>query len=166
MNVDSVEILGVHFDSEGKQTSHTSSRTEKCHQAFYSPKGVGLGYPGCHTHVKSYLWKTSCSSFLHYDMDCITNDPGQIKELETCQGSLAIELGSLQAKSRRIPVIRCAADSRHSEREGSGKEKHCKTLPPVVAKGQPGPKRVLDLISFFVSDSLCNGSVVPGSIDC
>ena len=87
-NVDSVEILGVHFDSKMRQESHVSSRIQKCRRAFYALKDVGLGYPGCNAKVKAYLWNTSCAPILQYGLDCVNLHQAQIKQVKTCQGNL------------------------------------------------------------------------------
>ena len=78
--VPSLEILGVTFKIQALPTSnlHCERGMEKCCRSFFA-----LAYPGGHSNVKAYLWKTSCQPVLLYGIAVTKADE---RRMDTLQG--------------------------------------------------------------------------------
>ena len=46
-----------------------------------------MAYPGAHTSIKKYLWKTICLPTLLYGMECINISKNELTRLERTQGN-------------------------------------------------------------------------------
>ena len=68
--VDELNILGVTYSSNGSFTSHVNARCSAARRAIYRLSNMGMSYPGLHSHVKSYIWKTVGVPSLTYGADC------------------------------------------------------------------------------------------------
>ena len=84
----SMEILGINFDSSCKYTTHVQNRISASRRSMYKLSAVGFQYPGLHTSVKTYLWKSVCAPTMLYGMDCIPLSRSDIAHLKSAQGTI------------------------------------------------------------------------------
>ena len=68
--VDSLNILGITFNTDGTSSNHTSNRISKCRQSFYGLRVVGMSYPGA-----------------EYGMECVHVPKTMLSQLETVQSN-------------------------------------------------------------------------------
>ena len=63
---DSIDILGVSFDSKLTYSTNTEKRISCCWRSYYGLSDIGMCYPGLPTDVKCHLWRSICvPSFVH-----------------------------------------------------------------------------------------------------
>ena len=85
---DALESLGIVFSRAGNSKLQTNKRTQQCRSSFYSLSDLGLAYPGLHSDVKAYLWRSVCSPTLLYGYDAIQTSKQDLDHLKSTQGSL------------------------------------------------------------------------------
>ena len=85
--VDSLNILGITFNTDGTSSNHTSNRISKCRQSFYGLRDAGMSYPGADAGIKKHLWATICRPTLLYGMECVHVPKTMLSQLETVQGN-------------------------------------------------------------------------------
>ena len=100
-NVSSMDILGVAFNNNLKNSTHVSNRIQKCDRSFYSLRNAGFSYPGAHSDVKSYM----CQPVLLYGSDCINLSSTDIKTMDTSQGKIIKQSLGLSKHSRNTNLL-------------------------------------------------------------
>ena len=85
--VDSLNILGTTFNTDGTSSNHTSNIISKCRQSFYGLRDPGMSYPGADAGIKKHLWATICRPTLLYGMECVHVPKIILSQLETVQGN-------------------------------------------------------------------------------
>lgn len=154
-NVDILEILGVQFDSKGE--SHVQNRSEKCRRQFYSLRDVGMGFPGCSSDVKSYVWRTMCQPVLTYGFDCLVMSKNSMRQLEKVQGNLIKQSLGLNKRSRNTHLLQALGIKRIEE---IIKQNTASLIKRIYAVESP----VRDLTSHFLSLFIIEGISFPGTI--
>jgi hypothetical protein len=100
-----MEILGVKFDSAGKYTSHVNNRISASRRCMYKLASAGFQYPGLHTSVKCYLWKSVCCPTMLYAMDCIPLSRSDISQLRSAQGSIIKNVMGLSKRHHHSQLL-------------------------------------------------------------
>ena len=154
-NVDNLEILGVHFDSNNAQ--HVNVRSEKCRKSFYSLRDAGMAFPGCHTDVKTYLWKTMCQPVLLYGCETIHLSTSDVQKLETLQGNLLKQSIGLSHRSKSSSLMRALNITSVKDKI---KLNSASLLRRIYAVDSP----VRDLTNHFLSLYICKGLLYPGTL--
>ena len=85
---DSLDILGVNFDSKLTYSKHAEKRISCCRRSYYGLSDIGMCYPGLPTDVKCHLWRSICVPSLVYGFDAISINTSLQLKLESVQGSL------------------------------------------------------------------------------
>ena len=88
--------------------SHVNSRCAATRRAIYRLAPAGMSYPGLCSWAKAYLWKTVGIPCLTYGMSCISLSPGNLKQLETAQGTTVkscLGLGKRHRHSRLLQAL-------------------------------------------------------------
>jgi hypothetical protein len=62
-NSDGLPILGVAFEKFSSGFRQAENRVRSCRNAYYSPSGCGLSYPGLSPEAKVELWRSVLCSF-------------------------------------------------------------------------------------------------------
>ena len=101
----SAEILGFHFDSVGKYTSHIRSRESKCGSAYYSAVPKGLSFPGLHPYVKAKIFQSICQSTLTYGIGALDISPSSLNHLNTYQNNFIKKFMGLPRRSGSTPLL-------------------------------------------------------------
>lgn len=111
---DEVDILGVTFRSDNKNSPHLERRISACRRAIYGLSSVGMSYPGLDTKAKVHIWKTIGVPTLMYGMDslCLSSkDCSNLSSLatNTIKSTLGIRKRSHHSKvleALGIPTIK------------------------------------------------------------
>ena len=85
---DSLDILGVSFDSKLTYSMHAEKRISCCRRSYYGLSDIGMWYPGLPTDVKCHLCRSICVPSLVYGFDAISINTSLQLKLESVQGSL------------------------------------------------------------------------------
>ena len=107
--VEELNILCITYSNKGTYSSHVNARCSAARRAIYRLSSVGLSYPGVHSHVKSYLWKSIGIPSLSYGMDCISLRKSDWSLLESTQGTIVKNLlgfGKRHHHSRLLKVMK------------------------------------------------------------
>ena len=99
------EILGVKFNSAGKYSCHVNNRISASRKSMYKLTSVGFQYPGLHTSVKSYLWKTVCCPTMIYAMDCVPLSKSDVTQLKSAQGSIIKNVMGLSKRQHHSQLL-------------------------------------------------------------
>ena len=86
-NVESLDILGVSFDTNGTSSIHINNIISKCRKSFFGLSDAGMSYPGADASIKKHLWTTICRPTLLYGMECVELSKTTLSRLETVQGN-------------------------------------------------------------------------------
>jgi len=155
VNVDSLEILGVHYDS--KNVAHVDNRIAKCKRVYHSLKNVGLSYPGCDANVKAYLWNSICQPVLLHGMDSVYLPHRVMEQLESTQGTLIKQCLGLSKRSRSSNVLQALHIRKVQEKI---KQSTASLLKHSFIVQSP----MKDLTSYFLSLYICKGVLIPGTL--
>ena len=102
---DSVDVLGVNFDSKMTYKTHVQNRIQACRKSIYKLGSVGMSYPGLHADVKSYLWKTIGSPTLVYGMDSISLPASCNADIKTCEGNIIKRVMGINKRSHHSSMF-------------------------------------------------------------
>ena len=156
-NVKCLEILGVSFNSDGRSSDHVNTRISKCHKAFYGLRDAGMAYPGAHTSIKKYLWKTICLPTLLYGMECINISKNELTRLERTQGNHIKQCLGLGKTVHSTHILQ-ALNVRKIVNNLSAK---CLMFYHSVFNNEtPATK----LNRFFLSRYVASGRLIPGTL--
>ena len=156
-NVDSMEILGVHYTSDGSSDAHIESRVQASRRAMYSLTAAGCAYPGLSSDVKTYLWKCSGLAALSYGLDTLDITKKSKQYLESVQASTLKRLLGLPIRSHSSQLMSALNVRKVSDIIGDG----CISLWNRIFMVD-SPARVL--CARLLADYILYGSVIPGSL--
>ena len=154
-NVNSLEILGVKFDSSN--SSHVEHRSEQCRRSFYSLRDVGMSFPGCSPDVKSYLWNTICQPVLLYGINTLSVPKKSIQRMETVQGNLIKQSLGLSKRSRSSWLLQALGIEKVEDKIIYNT---ASLLRRIFTIDSP----IKDLTSHFLSLYITHGMTTPGTI--
>ena len=154
-NVESLEILGVHFDVYNKK--HVEVRTEKCKRSFYSMRDIGMAYPGCCTDVKAHLWNSICQPVLSYGCDAISLSTKSLSQLETVQSNLIKQSLGLSKRSKSTCLLDAMSVKKVKDRIRLSSSS---LLRRIYCNDTP----VKSLTNYFMSLYLARGVLIPGTL--
>jgi hypothetical protein len=102
---DTLDVLGVRFSSNLSSSGHLEERMAKCRRAFYGLSGIGMTHHKVAPDVKSHLWRTICSPTLSYGLECLNISTGELKRLESLQGTLVKNSIGIGKRSRNSSLL-------------------------------------------------------------
>ena len=105
-NVETMEILGNVFNSNGNNTSQVDNMLNKCRQSFYGLNSLGISYPGAAPEVQSHLNKSICQPVLTYRMECMSYSKDQIRRMESSQGRLIKQCLGISKRSHNTAMLK------------------------------------------------------------
>ena len=156
-NVSSMDILGVAFNNNLKHSIYVNNRIQKCYRSFYSLRNAGFSYPGVHSDVKSYMWKSMCQPVLLYGSDCINLSSTDIKTMETSQGKIIKQSLGLSKYSRNTNLLQALNINKVSHNIIHSTLSLWNRLFCVKSPTQT-------LCSYLYGEFLSTGNTVPGTL--
>jgi hypothetical protein len=104
-NVDQLEILGVAMDKKGSYKSHIEKRISSCRKSLYKLSCCGMTYPGLHTEVKCYLWKSVGAPTLLYGSECIPLSGADLQSLRSTQSNVIKNVLGLSKRNHHSKLL-------------------------------------------------------------
>lgn len=103
--VNSLDILGVSFSSDGKASCHVDKRVASAHRAMYGLSSIGMSYPGLTSDVKAHLWKSIGTPCLLYGLNSVHLSKSELQKLESTQGSTIKKSLGIGARSHHSKLL-------------------------------------------------------------
>jgi len=152
-NVNSMEILGVMFDS--KNELHVDNRINKCKRAYHSLRDVGMAYPGSNSDVKAYLWRSICQPVLLYGSDAVNISKKGLSRMESTQGNLIKQCLGLSHRARSTSLLQALCIP-------SIKDKIKQSIASLLRRAFTVHSPCKDFMSYFLSLYISRGQLIPG----
>jgi len=104
-NVETAEILGVSFTSNGTAAAHVQKKTSAARKAAFGLAPKGFLYPGLSTGTKTFLYNTVVQPTLLYGMECISLSAANLKALNSLQGEVMKRVCGFNSRSHHSKLL-------------------------------------------------------------
>jgi hypothetical protein len=100
-----LDILGVTFNSNGSAETHVLNKISAARRAFYKAMSYGVAYPGLASDVKASLWKSLVAPVMVYGAETIPVTAKLLKSMDTAQAKQVKQFMGLSSRSHNTNLL-------------------------------------------------------------